>query len=192
MVKFVLLAMCAVCAVATMFANTSRADSPLSGTMKTIDGKDVDLGTYRGKVVLIVNVASRCGATPQYSGLQAIYEKYKDKGFVVLGFPANNFGGQEPGSNQEIAEFCSSKFGVDFPMFAKVSVKGDDQSPLFQYLTQAENPDFTGNIRWNFEKFLVDVDGVLRHRFRSTTNPSDEKFRKELDILLSAQTAPTE
>ncbi len=117
---------------------------------------------------------------------------YADKGVVVLGFPANNFGGQEPGSNQEIAEFCSSKFGVDFPMFAKVSVKGDDQSPLFQYLTQAENPDFTGNIRWNFEKFLVDVDGVLRHRFRSTTNPSDEKFRKELDILLSAQTAPTE
>jgi glutathione peroxidase len=187
--KFLLPGLITLLFSATLYAD---AKSVFEFNVNNIDGKEVNLADYKGKVLVIVNTASKCGFTKQYADLVKLQKDYADKGVVVLGFPANNFGGQEPGSNQEIAEFCSSKFGVDFPMFAKVSVKGDDQSPLFQYLTQAENPDFTGNIRWNFEKFLVDGDGVLRHRFRSTTNPSDEKFRKELDALLSAQTVLTE
>ena len=112
-------------------AVNARAESPLSGTMKSIDGSDVDLGSYRGKVVLIVNVASRCGATPQYAGLQDLYEKYQDQGFVILGFPANDFGGQEPGSDEQIMEFCTSKYDVSFPMFSKITVKGGDKAKLY-------------------------------------------------------------
>ncbi|WFB34907.1 glutathione peroxidase [Kiritimatiellota bacterium B12222] len=153
----------------------------------TIDGEAVNLAEYKGKVLLIVNTASKCGFTKQYADLVTLQKDYADKGVVVLGFPANNFGKQEPGSNAAIAEFCSATYGVDFPMFAKVSVKGADQDPLFTYLTQVENPDFTGDIRWNFEKFLVDQDGHLTRRFRSKANPSDTEIRGAIDVLLVEQ-----
>jgi glutathione peroxidase len=148
-------------------------DSVHDFKVKNIKGEDIDLSSYKGKVLLIVNVASKCGATPQYDPLQALHAKYADKGLVVLGFPANNFGGQEPGSNEEIAEFCTSNYSVEFPMFSKVSVKGDDKAPLFTYLTAAENPDKQGDIGWNFEKFLVGKDGKLIRRFATRVKPDD-------------------
>lgn len=162
----------------------SEATSVHEFTVLDIDGREVQLSDYQGKVLLIVNTASKCGFTKQYADLVQLQKEYADKGLVVLGFPANNFGNQEPGSNQQIMEFCSAKYGVDFPMFSKVSVKGEDQAPLFQYLTTAENPDFTGGIRWNFEKFLVDQDGVLRHRFRSLTKPTSKSLRGAVNELL--------
>lgn len=156
-------------------------------TVNNIHGEPVDLSTYKGKVVLIVNTASRCGFTRQYADLVSLQEAYADKGFVVLGFPANNFGNQEPGSDAEILEFCESNYDVNFPMFSKISVRGDDQHPLFQWLTNAENESFTGNIRWNFEKFLVDQDGNLVQRFRSMTNPNSPNIRNAIGDLLEGQ-----
>ena len=152
-------------------AVNARAESPLSGTMKSIDGSDVDLGSYRGKVVLIVNVASRCGATPQYAGLQDLYEKYQDQGFVILGFPANDFGGQEPGSDEQIMEFCTSKYDVSFPMFSKITVKGGDNAKLYEVLTETSDP--SGEIGWNFEKFLIAKDGSIAGRFKTRVAPND-------------------
>ena len=144
-------------------------------TMKDIDGNPVKLDAYKGKVVMIVNVASKCGYTPQYEGLEAIYEKYKDKGFVILGFPANNFMGQEPGTEAEIKEFCSTKYKVTFPMFAKISVKGEDQHPLYTYLTnKISDPEFAGDISWNFNKFLIDRHGKVVARFGSKDTPDGE------------------
>ncbi|MEP1152710.1 MAG: glutathione peroxidase [Balneola sp.] len=143
---------------------------------ENIDGKVVSLESYKGKTVLIVNVASKCGYTPQYEGLQALYESYKDEDFVILGFPANNFKGQEPGTDEEIKQFCTLEYGVEFPMFSKVSVKGDDQAELFTYLTSLENPDFKGDIKWNFEKFLVSKEGKLLRRFRSNVKPQSEEL----------------
>jgi len=124
---------------------------------------------------LIVNTASECGNTPQYSDLEKLYEKYKDR-LVVIGFPANNFGAQEPGTNQQISEFCKKNYGVTFPVMQKISVKGEDIDPLFQWLTTESNPDFTGDIKWNFEKFLMDGNGKLIHRFRSKMNPMSEEI----------------
>lgn len=141
-----------------------------------IDGNEISLDAYKGKTVLIVNVASKCGYTPQYEGLQALYEEYKNEDFVILGFPANNFRGQEPGSNEEIKEFCRLEYGVEFPMFSKVSVVGDDQAELFTYLTGLENPDFKGDIKWNFEKFLISKDGELLRRFRSQVKPQSSEL----------------
>ncbi len=155
---------------------TAPAAKPeaLSFTVKDIDGKDVDLTKFAGKVCLIVNVASKCGNTPQYTPLEADFEKYKDKGFVILGFPANEFGGQEPGTNAEIKEFCSETYKVAFPMFAKVVVKGDGIVPLFKYLTTQEcKPLSKGDIAWNFEKFLISKDGKLVGRFGNKTKPDD-------------------
>ena len=152
-------------------AVNARAESPLSGTMKSIDGSDVDLGSYRGKVVLIVNVASCCGATPQYAGLQDLYEKYQDQGFVILGFPANDFGGQEPGSDEQIMEFCTSKYDVSFPMFSKITVKGGDKAKLYEVLTETSDP--SGEIGWNFEKFLIAKDGSIAGRFKTRVAPND-------------------
>ena len=150
------------------------AESPLKFTMKDIDGHDVRLADYKGKVVMIVNVASRCGFTPQYEGLEALYRGYKDKGFVVLGFPANNFGGQEPGTEADIKAFCTGKYDVTFPMFSKISVKGADQHPLYQYLTgKPTDGDFAGDIGWNFTKFLVGKNGQVYARFASNTKPQD-------------------
>jgi glutathione peroxidase len=155
-----------------MTASLFAASSVLEYTLNSIDGQPAPLAQYKGKVVLIVNVASRCGYTPQYEGLEAIYRKYKDQGFVILGFPANNFGGQEPGTNEEIKTFCSSKYNVTFPMYAKISVKGDDQAPLYQFLTSKQtNPASGGEIKWNFTKFLVDRDGKVVARFESAVTP---------------------
>jgi len=159
----------------------TNSDSIFDYKMKDIDGKEVSLDKYKGKVILVVNVASKCGYTPQYEGLQKLYERYKDNGLVILGFPANNFNGQEPGSDEEIKQFCTLNYGVEFPMFSKVSVKGEDQAELFSFLTQAQNPDFTGEIKWNFEKFLINKEGDLIRRFRSNVEP-------ESDVIVSAVT----
>ena len=153
--------------------------------VKNIKGEDIDLSGYKGKVLLIVNVASKCGATPQYDPLQSVHAKYADKGLVVMGFPANNFGGQEPGSDSEIAEFCTSSYSVEFPMFSKVSVKGDDKAPLFTYLTSAQNPDKQGDIGWNFEKFLIGKDGKLIRRFATRTQPDDAEVIAAIEKALS-------
>ncbi len=136
-------------------------------TMKTIDGQPAPLKQYEGKVVLIVNVASRCGYTPQYAGLEQLYRKYKDRGFVIIGVPANNFGGQEPGSDTEIKEFCKRNYDVTFPMMSKVSVKGSDMTPLYQFLTSAAG----GDVKWNFTKFLVGKDGKVIQRFEPGVKP---------------------
>lgn len=154
-------------------------------TMKDIDGKDVKLDAYKGKVAMIVNVASKCGLTPQYEGLEALYEKYKDKGFVILGFPANNFMGQEPGTEKEIKEFCTLKYNVTFPMFAKISVKGTDQHPFYTFLTNKQsNPGFDGDITWNFEKFLADKNGKIIARFSPKTVPGDPEIGKAIETAL--------
>src|SRR5436190_1840587 len=155
-------------------------------TMKDIDGKDVKLDAYKGKVAMIVNVASKCGLTPQYEGLEALYEKYKDKGFVILGFPANNFMGQEPGTEKEIKEFCSLKYNVTFPMFSKISVKGTDQHPFYTYLTNKQsNPGFDGDVTWNFEKFLADKNGKVITRFSPKTTPEDPEITKTIESALA-------
>lgn len=153
-------------------------------TLPSIDGEPTALASYKGKVVLLVNVASRCGFTPQYSALESLYEKYKERGFVILGFPANNFGGQEPGTNAEIKSFCSTKYNVTFPMFAKVSVKGADCTPLYQYLTQQANPSLTGDIKWNFTKFLVDRSGKVVARFESPVKPDSPEVVEAIEKLL--------
>lgn len=147
--------------------------------IKTIDGKNLNLKSFKGKKVLIVNTASKCGYTPQYADLEKLSQQYKGK-LVVIGFPANNFGGQEPGANPMIKEFCQKNYGVTFPLAEKVSVKGDDINALFKYLTTAENPDFTGDIKWNFEKFLIDENGKLIHRFRSNVKPTSPDLTKYL------------
>jgi len=134
-------------------------------------GGEIDFSDFKGKKLMIVNTASECGFTPQYADLQELYESKKDE-LVIVGFPANNYGKQEPGSNKEIATFCEKNYGVKFPMAEKVSVKGDDIHPLFKWLNSIENPDYTGDIRWNFEKYLFDKKGNLIHRYRSTKNPS--------------------
>lgn len=153
--------------------------------MKDIDGNAISMNSYKGKIVLVVNVASKCGLTPQYKGLQAIYSKYKDKGFVVLGFPANNFGKQEPGSNSEIKAFCSANYGVQFPMFAKISVKGEDIHPLYRFLTEKENnPLHSGEIRWNFDKFLIGKDGTIIKRFHPKTKPEDDEITTAIEAVL--------
>ncbi|MBO0798466.1 MAG: glutathione peroxidase [Blastocatellia bacterium] len=161
------------------------AKSVLEFTMKDIDGKDVKLDDYRGKVLLIVNVASHCGYTPQYEGLESIYKKYKDQGLVVMGFPANNFAGQEPGTNQEIKTFCKTKYNVSFPMFAKISVKGGDIHPLYRFLTSKEtDPEFAGEISWNFNKFLIDRSGKIVNRFETGETPEGDKITAAIETAL--------
>lgn len=155
-------------------------------TMKDIDGKDVKLSKYKGEVLLVVNTASKCGYTPQYEGLEATYKKYNSQGFYVLGFPANNFGGQEPGTESEIKEFCTTKYKVTFPMFAKISVKGEDQDPLYAYLTSKEkNPEFAGDITWNFNKFLIDRHGKIVARFTSKDKPDGEAVTAAIEKYLA-------
>jgi glutathione peroxidase len=154
-----------------------------SFSMKTIDGKDKPLSEYKGKVLLIVNVASKCGHTPQYKGLEAIYEKYKDRGFMIIGFPANNFLWQEPGTNDEIKKFCTLNYGVTFDMFSKISVKGSDQDPLYQYLTK-ESP-VPGVVTWNFQKYLVDRKGNVVEKFAPGTKPEEKEVIDKIEQLLS-------
>jgi glutathione peroxidase len=154
--------------------------------VRTIDGDEKSLGDYNGKVLLVVNVASQCGLTPHYAGLQELYESYGDRGLTVLGFPCNQFGGQEPGSEGEIKTFCETRFGVTFPMFAKIEVNGADRHPLYAYLTsQSTQPDGAGDIVWNFAKFLVDRDGKVVARFAPSTAPVSEEIVGAVEKLLS-------
>lgn len=152
--------------------------------LKTIQGEETTLENFKGEVLLIVNTASECGYTPQYKELQELYEMYNDRGLYVLGFPANNFGGQEPGSDEEIMEFCEINYGVNFPLFSKVSVKGEDIHPLFERLTNTENEDFTGEINWNFEKFVVGRNGNLIRRFKSNDKPMGSEITSTIEGLL--------
>ena len=156
--------------------------------MADIDGNDVNLADYKGKVLLIVNVASKCGFTPQYKGLQTLYSKYKEKGFEVLGFPANNFMRQEPGSNEQIKKFCQLKYNVSFPMFSKISVKGKDIHPLYKFLTEKKtNPQFPGEIKWNFNKLLIDRKGKIVNRFDSNVKPMDAYVIKAIEKALKQE-----
>jgi glutathione peroxidase len=157
-------------------SETAAEGGIYSLTMKSIEGTDVALSSYNGKVLLLVNVASKCGYTPQYKDLEALYRKYKDRGLVILGFPANNFAWQEPGTDAEIKTFCTTTYDVTFPMFSKISVKGKDQHPLYRYLTsESTNPTFAGDVKWNFTKYLVDRKGNIVGKFGSSVKPlSDE------------------
>lgn len=174
-----LLAACLVAITTPTFAADDEAPPALNFEVKSLDGeKNVDLAEeYKGKVVLMVNVASRCGRTPQYKPLEAMYKKYKDQGLVVLGFPCNQFGRQEPGSPAEIKEFCDSRYGITFPMFEKIEVNGANAHPLYKYLTSAEAVGTeAGPVKWNFEKFLINRDGEVVHRFGSREDPANEAF----------------
>jgi glutathione peroxidase len=163
-----------------------KPTSVLDFHVKDIDGKDVDLAKFKGKVLLIVNTASQCGNTPQYKDLQAIYEKYKDQGFEVLAFPANEFGAQEPGDNQQIKEFCSTHYKVGFPLFSKIVVKGEGIHPLYAFLTSEQtNPKFAGKIGWNFAKFLVDKNGHVIARFQPGENPASDKVTGDIEKALA-------
>jgi len=172
--------------ISLMILHTTNGDNKTvhDFSLTSITGETVELSDYKDNVILIVNTASECGYTVQYKGLQELYETYADENFVILGFPANNFGGQEPGQDEEILEFCERNYGVSFPLFSKISVKGSDQNPLFNFLTNAENPDFKGDINWNFEKFLIDKDGNLIRRFRSQTKPMSTELTSSIETLL--------
>ncbi len=150
--------------------------------MKTIDGETKTLSDYKGKVLMVVNVASFCGNTPQYKDLEAVYRKYKDKGFSIVAFPANNFGEQEPGTDQEIKTFCTSRYDVTFDLFSKISVRGDDQDPLYRYITK-DSP-FPGEVKWNFQKYLVDADGAVVGMYSSRTKPTDAAVIDKIESLL--------
>jgi glutathione peroxidase len=173
--KYFVTALLAITGSVSMFAASSIHEF----TMNSIDGKPAPLAAYKGKVVLVVNVASRCGYTPQYTGLQALYEKYKDKGLVIVGFPANNFGEQEPGTDAEIKTFCSSKYSVTFPMYSKISVAGNDEAPLYRYLTKEK-----GEVKWNFTKFLAGKDGKVIQKFDSAVKPDAPELLKAIESAL--------
>jgi glutathione peroxidase len=173
-------------AVVSAADDAKKPTSVLDFHVKDIDGKDVELAKYKGKVFLIVNTASQCGLTPQYKDLEAIYEKYKEKGFEILAFPANEFGAQEPGSNDEIKEFCSTKYKVSFPLFSKIVVKGKGIDPLYDYLTSKEtNAKFAGDIQWNFAKFLVNRKGEVIARFKPQVKPSAKEVETAIDTALA-------
>ena len=155
-------------------------------TLKSIDGAPVPLSEYNGKVLLLVNVASKCGFTPQYAGLEALYQKFKGQGFEVIGIPANNFGGQEPGTNEEIKTFCTRKYNVTFPMMSKVSVAGGDKVDLYQFLTdKSANPATGGEIKWNFTKFLIGKDGKVIARFESSVTPDSPALVSAVEKVLA-------
>jgi glutathione peroxidase len=183
-------------AALVLSASMVRAQSPatrpadakniLDLTAQDISGKDVPLSRYKGKVLLIVNVASKCGNTPQYANLEQIFEKYKDKGLAILAFPANEFGGQEPGTNEQIQAFCTSTYNVKFDLFSKVKAKGDGQHPVFQFLTdKATNPVSPGAIKWNFTKFLISRDGQIAARFEPKVKPDEPEVIKAIEAELA-------
>ena len=165
--------------------NGVKMDDNISDiSVKDMNGKEVKLADYKGKVLLIVNVASKCGYTPQYKGLEAVYKKYKDKGFEILGFPCNDFGGQEPGTNEEIKTFCSSKYDVTFKLFDKIKVLGDERSPLYARLINNDVTD-KGDVQWNFEKFLIDKNGNIVARFRSKVTPESNEVTQAIEKELA-------
>ena len=177
--------LCVAAFVTALMSSASAA--PLHEiSVKDIDGHAVKLDTYRGKVLLIVNVASECGYTPQYQGLQALFEKYQSKGIVVLGFPCNQFGGQEPGPSADIKQFCSTKFHVTFPLFEKIEVNGPNRAPLYTLLAGKSSP-FPGNIKWNFGKFLVGRDGAILKRFDSDAEPDSPEVVRAIEGALAAK-----
>jgi glutathione peroxidase len=185
-----LVAPVALVAVVVSFAcqaqGAEKVASALNFQMKSLDGKPIDLSKYQGKVVLIVNVASKCGLTPQYKGLEELHEKYADKGLAILGFPANEFGKQEPGTDKEISEFCTKNYGVKFDMFSKIVVKGDGQCDLYKFLTSEEtDPKFPGDIKWNFEKFLIDRQGNIVNRFAPTVKPDAPQLLEAIEAELA-------
>ena len=183
-----LVAMAGLLAVGTVAGAAEPGAYVLDYTMKSIDGKDVNLADYKGKVLLFVNVASKCGLTPQYEQLVELHKKYSDKGLVILGFPANNFGAQEPGTNDDIKEFCTVKYGVEFPMFSKISVKGEDIAPLYAELTSEEqDKGYEGEIKWNFTKFLVNRDGKVAARFEPKTVPTADEVIAAIEAQLAAK-----
>lgn len=169
-------------------ANTDEQrskESPLQFKVRDINGSEVDLSTYLGKVVMIVNTASRCGFTPQYQSLEELYNQYKDRGFTILAFPANNFMNQEPGTNEEIKQFCQINYKITFPLFEKISVDGKDISPLYQFLTSERNAPFHGSIKWNFTKFLIGKDGKTVARFEPKVKPNSPEVIKIIERELS-------
>ena len=157
----------------------------LNFTMNSIDGRPIDLSKYHGRVVLMVNVASQCGYTPQYAGLEELYKKYAANGLSILGFPSNDFGAQEPGSDAEIAQFCKQNYGVEFDMFSKIVVRGPGQAPLYKYLTT--HPKFSGQVDWNFEKFLVGRNGEVIGRFKSEIEPSSKQILSAIENALASK-----
>lgn len=175
--------------LAAFFPFLSMAvSSPLDFKMKDLDGKELDLAKWKGKVVLFVNVASQCGYTPQYEDMQKLWEKYKDKGLVLVGVPANEFGAQEPGTNEEIKQFCLTKYKATFPMLAKIVVKGEGIHPLYKFLTQKEtNPEFPGDVKWNFTKFLIGRDGKIAGRFESKVKPMAKELVDAVEKALSVE-----
>ena len=172
--------------LALQVASARAADSIYDIPLKDIDGKATSLKPYQGKALLIVNVASRCGFTPQYTALEALYQKYKDRGLVVLGFPCNQFGGQEPGTDPEIKQFCTSKYNVTFPMFDKIEVNGPNRHPLYVQLAGKDSP-FPGNIGWNFTKFLVGPDGKILKRFNSPVKPDSPEVIQAIESALATK-----
>jgi len=177
---FLMVSLCVAAVVAG-----AQSHSIYDFTMKSIDGQPVSLKDYNGKVVMLVNVASKCGFTPQYTALEALYEKYKDRGFVIIGVPANNFGQQEPGTNDEIKKFCSNKYNVTFPMMSKVSVLGEDETPLYRFLTdKSTNPQVGGDIKWNFTKFLFDRNGKPLARFEPAVKPDSPEVESAVESAL--------
>jgi glutathione peroxidase len=165
---------------------SSHTNAALDGIpLQTLDGQDTTLGQYQGKALLLVNVASKCGLTPQYEGLERLQKRYADRGFTVLGFPCNQFGGQEPGTAEEIKTFCSTTYGVTFPMFSKIDVNGSERHPLYTELTQKADADGeSGDIQWNFEKFLISPDGQIVERFRPRTEPESEQVVGAIEAQL--------
>lgn len=163
----------------------SHSGSIYEFTLNDIDGKPISLSQFRGKALLLVNTASLCGNTPQYSDLQAMYDRYQDQGFEILAFPANNFGRQEPGNNEEIKSFCYTKYSLTFPLFSKISVKGGDKHPLYHYLT--EQSPFPGEVEWNFQKYLVDRTGNVIARYHHRTKPLSDEIVRDVERALAGK-----
>ena len=180
MVRLVL----AIGSLAAMAAISRAAETVYSFTPNAIDGQPAPLSAWKGKVLLLVNVASKCGFTPQYKALESTYELYKDRGLVIVGFPANNFGAQEPGTNEEIKTFCSRTYNVQFPMMSKISVKGEDQAPLYGFLTKDANPAVAGDVKWNFTKFLVNREGKVVARFEPAVTPDSPEVKAAIEKAL--------
>lgn len=171
-----------ICLTSCKAQNKDAMNTIYDYKVEDINGEEFDFADLKGKKILIVNTASECGFTPQFEGLEELYQKYKDQNFVVVGFPSNDFGQQDPGSNEEIAQFCQINYGVSFPMMSKIEVKGDNQAPIYQFLTQKEkNGNKSSSVKWNFQKYIINEDGTLEDFFYSITKPSSKKISKWIE-----------